>query len=175
LERFARLLTRPELLDDPDQVRAVRLADQLKHPGGRLRSKLTIESARKGLLLRFAASEGGISHGLGGAGAAQVRFGRRGGALHPLIPELLHVCGERSRAGLLDLRQGCLACGGRGWCIGTRPRGCEQGNCGDNGQGSHPSIEPRRIFTVKLISAAPGLIIRLGLMGSHSPHEPSLH
>jgi hypothetical protein len=48
--------------------------------------------------------ESGISHGFSGTGTAQVSFGRRRRALHPPIPELLNICGERRRAWRLGLR-----------------------------------------------------------------------
>ena len=102
------VLSRPELLDGSDQVGAVRLAHPLKHPVGSVLSELPVESARKRLLLGFAALKGGIGHVFSGTGAAQVGFGRGCGALHPLIPELLHIAGQRRWAGCLGLRRGGL-------------------------------------------------------------------
>src|SRR5215204_1216062 len=45
-------------------------------------------------------------HGLSGTRAAQVSFGGGCRAVYPLIPELLNIGGQRSRAGRLELRRG---------------------------------------------------------------------
>src|SRR4051795_7107935 len=124
------LLSRPELLDGSDQVGAVRLAHPLKHPVGSVLSELLAERARKRLLLRFAALKGRVGHVFSGTGAAQVGFGRGGRALHPLIPDLLHIGGQRRWSGRLGLRRGWLGDLRRGWLrdcrwewrVGTRRR-----------------------------------------------------
>ena len=122
------LLSSPELLDGSNQVRAVRLANHLKRAGGSFLSELPVQSAREGLLLRFAALEGGISHDLSGTRAAQVSFGRCCGALHPPMPELLDVGGQGSRAWGLDLWRGWLQSNRRAWGIGAGRQGCQEGD-----------------------------------------------
>src|SRR5829696_8082628 len=106
--RMARTLPsrRPKLLNRADQVGAVRLANKIKHASRAISSKLLVQSASERLLLWPAALEGCIRHGLSGTRAAQVSFGGGCRALYPLIPELLNIGGQRSRAGRLELRRG---------------------------------------------------------------------
>ena len=154
------LLPRPELLDGSDEVGAVRLAHKVEHAGGSIRSELPVESASEGLLVGLAALKGSIGHGLSGTGTAQVGFGGGCGALHPLVPKLLDVCVQGSRAWGLHLRRGWLQRSRGTGRIGAGRQTCEEGD-GRNSQGSHPGIEPRCVLTVKLTSAALSLIVTL--------------
>ena len=115
--RMARSLPsrRPKLLNRADQVGAVRLANKIKHASRAISSKLLVQSASERLLLWPAALEGCIRHGLSGTRAAEVSFGGGCRALYPLIPELLNIGGQRSRAGRLELRRGGLQDLSRGW------------------------------------------------------------
>src|SRR4051812_40919320 len=72
---------RPELLNGPDQIGAVGFSYKIEHAGSSILSELLVQSARKRLLLGFAALQGSIGHGLCGPGAAQVGFGGRCRAL----------------------------------------------------------------------------------------------
>src|SRR3954468_23746475 len=91
---------RPEQLDGTDQVGAVGFPDEVEHPLSSILSELLVQSARKRLLLGFAALQGSIGHGLCGPGAAQVGFGGPRRALHPLIPKLLDVGGSAAGIGV---------------------------------------------------------------------------
>src|SRR4051812_2235927 len=124
----------------------------LKHASSPFLSELPVQSARKRLLLSFAALQGGVGDGLSGTGAAQVGFGRGCRALHPPIPKLLNIARERRRAWLLRLRRAGLRDHRRSWRIGPRRRACEKGENKRNSQGLHVPIEPGPFRTVKLIS-----------------------
>src|SRR3954452_15106732 len=114
---------RPEQLDGTDQVGAVGFPDEVEHPLSSILSELLVQSARKRLLLGFAALQGSIGHGFCGTGAAQVGFGGCCRALHPLIPELFDAGGQRRRAWGQHLR--CR--GRRRWRISVGQRACKEG------------------------------------------------
>lgn len=118
---------RPELLNGPDQIGAVRFSYKIEHAGSSILSELLVQSAHKRLFLGFATLQGGIGHAFCGTGAAQVGFGGCCRALHPLIPELFDAGGQRRRAWGQHLRCGWLKRGRRRWRISVGQRACKEG------------------------------------------------
>jgi hypothetical protein len=117
-------MTCPKFLNRTNEVGAVRLSNEVEHSGGAFPSELPVESARKRLFFGFAALKGSISHGLGGTGAAYVDFGGGCRALHPLIPKLLNIGGQRRWAGRFGLWRGWPQYFRRGWLRDRRRDGC---------------------------------------------------